>query len=80
LIEKEILKTIKTSTENFLSQKNITMIGVSYNPEKFGNTIYRSLKKKGYNVFPINRMQKRLKEIIIIPSYNHCQNFLMELL
>jgi len=48
------------------------MIGVSYNPKKFGNTIYRSLKKKGYNVFPITRMQKRLKEIIIIPSYNHC--------
>ncbi|MFB3055897.1 MAG: hypothetical protein ACE1ZQ_01885 [Ignavibacteriaceae bacterium] len=43
------------------------MIVVSYNPKKFGNTIYRSLKKKGYNVFPITRMQKRLKEIIIIP-------------
>jgi len=54
LIEKGITKTIKTSTGNFLSQKNITMIGVSYNPKQFENTIYRSLKKKGFNVFPIN--------------------------
>ncbi len=41
----------KTSVENFLSQKNID---VSRNPKKFGNTIYRSLKKKGYSVFPIS--------------------------
>jgi len=69
----------KTSVENFLSQRNITVIGVSRNPKKFGNTIFCPLKK-GYNVFPITRVQKRLKGIIIIPIYNHCQNLLMELL
>jgi len=33
--------TIKLSVENFLPQKNIDVIGVSRNPKKFGNTIYR---------------------------------------
>ncbi len=44
----------KLSPDNFLSQKNVTVIGISRNPKKFENTIYRSLKKKGYNVLPIN--------------------------
>lgn len=46
--------TSKSLVENFLSQKNIAVVGVSRNTKKFGNTIYRSLKKKCYNVFSIN--------------------------
>ncbi len=51
----------KTSVENFLSQKNIAVVGVSRNTKKFGNTIYRSLKKKGYNVFPINPNAEKIE-------------------
>ncbi len=51
----------KTSVENFLSQKNIAVVGVSRNTKKFGNTIYRSLKKKGYNVFPINPNTEKIE-------------------
>ncbi len=53
--------TTKSSVENFLSQKNIAVIGVSRNTKKFGNTIYRSLKKKGYNVFPINPNAEKIE-------------------
>jgi predicted CoA-binding protein len=60
----------KTSVENFLSQKNITVIDISHNPKKIGDTIYCSLKKKGNNVFPITRMQKRLQGKIVVPIYN----------
>jgi predicted CoA-binding protein len=53
--------TSKSSVENFLSQKNIAVVGVSRNSKKFGNTIYRSLKKKGYNVFPINPNAEKIE-------------------
>ena len=51
----------KLSPDNFLSQKNVTVIGISRNPKKFENTIYRSLKKKGYNVFPINPNAEKIE-------------------
>jgi predicted CoA-binding protein len=40
--------------DNFLLQKNIAIAGVSRNRNKFGSTIYRELKKKNYNVYPVN--------------------------
>ncbi len=64
----------KTSVENFLSQKNITVVGVSRNTKKFGNTIYRSLKKKGYNVFPINPNTEKIEgdncypDLLLLPE------------
>lgn len=38
----------------FLDQKNIAVAGVSRTKHKFGNTIFRELEKKGYNLFPVN--------------------------
>ena len=37
-----------------LSQKLWAVIGVSNNPSKYGNIVYRHLKKTGYTVYPIN--------------------------
>lgn len=39
---------------NFTSQKNIAVAGVSRKKQKFGNTIYKELTKRGYNVYPVN--------------------------
>ena len=39
---------------NFTSQKNIAVAGVSRKKQKFGNAIYKELTKKGYNVYPVN--------------------------
>jgi hypothetical protein len=44
----------KKTVEEFLAQKKIAVVGVSRKKTKFGNAIYRELKQKGYNVFPIN--------------------------
>jgi hypothetical protein len=44
----------KKLVEEFLSQKKIAVVGVSRKKTKFGNAIYKELKQKGYNVFPIN--------------------------
>ncbi len=42
------------SINEFVSLKNLAIVGVSRNQKKFGNSLYRSLKQKGYNVFPVN--------------------------
>jgi len=44
----------KKIVEDFLSQKKIAIVGVSRKKTKFGNAIYKELKQKGYNVFPVN--------------------------
>lgn len=46
--------TSKKIVEEFLLQKKIAVVGVSRKKAKFGNAIYKELKQKGYNVFPIN--------------------------
>ena len=46
--------TSKKLVAEFIAQKNLAIVGVSRNPKKFGNYIYRELKGKGYNVFPVN--------------------------
>jgi uncharacterized protein len=44
----------KQIVDEFLTQKKIAVVGVSRKKTKFGNAIYKELKQKGYNVFPIN--------------------------
>jgi len=48
----------KKIVEEFLAQKNIAVVGVSRKKTKFGNAIYKELKQKGYNVFPVNPNMK----------------------
>lgn len=37
---------------DFVNSKNIAVVGVS--DRKFGGTIYKTLKKRGYHVFPVH--------------------------
>jgi len=46
--------TSKKLVDDFLTQKKIAVVGVSRKKTKFGNAIYKELKQKGYNVFPVN--------------------------
>lgn len=46
--------TSKSLVEEFLNQKRIAIVGVSHNKRKFGNAIHSELKKKGYEIFPVN--------------------------
>lgn len=38
----------------FLQQPQIAVVGVSRNKNKFGNTVYKTLKRKGNRVLPVN--------------------------
>jgi predicted CoA-binding protein len=46
--------TSKSSVDNFLSCKDIAVVGVSRKSSKFGNVIYRELKKKGMSLYGVN--------------------------
>ncbi len=46
--------TTQNSIDDFLTQKKLTLIGISRSGKKFGNMIFKELKSKGYKIFPIN--------------------------
>lgn len=48
------LMTTKAAVDDFISQKTLAVVGVSKKKGKFGSTVYRELKAKGYRVFPVN--------------------------
>lgn len=40
--------------EKFINSKKIAVVGVSRQKRKFGNVIYETLKKRGFQVYPVN--------------------------
>lgn len=52
--------------KEFMSQKKFAVIGATDNPEKYGNQVIKNLKKRGYEVYPVN---PRLKEVEGLPCY-----------
>ena len=54
----------KAAVEEFLSQKKIAVVGVSRHATKFGNTIYKELKSKGYQLYPINAHTEKINNEI----------------
>ncbi len=46
--------TTKAAVDDFLAQRTLAVVGVSRDGKKFGNTIYKELKLKGYTVFAVN--------------------------
>jgi len=46
--------TSRAAVEDFLAQRVLAVAGVSKNKKKFGNTIFRELREKGYRLFPVN--------------------------
>lgn len=48
------MKTSQAAIYDFLSQRSLAIVGVSRSGKKFGNAIYRTLKEKGYKLFPVH--------------------------
>ncbi len=44
----------RADIDDFLAQKRIAFVGVSRDPAEFANTVYRTLKSRGYQLFPVN--------------------------
>ena len=45
---------MEQSVRDFIQLKRLAVVGVSHNKNKFGNTIHRELKERGYAVFGVN--------------------------
>ena len=48
------MKASKASIDSFLSTSKIAIAGVSRDPKKFGYLVFKQLKEKGFEVYPIN--------------------------
>ncbi len=49
------MQKIKTAAGEFLAHKRIAVTGVSRDPKTHGsNVVYRRLRERGYDVFPVN--------------------------
>jgi uncharacterized protein len=48
------MKATKASINSFLSSRKIAIAGVSREPKKFGYQVFKQLKDKGFEVYPIN--------------------------
>jgi uncharacterized protein len=46
--------TPKGNIDAFLSQQHVAVAGYSRNPRKFGATVFKTLKERGYTVYPVN--------------------------
>jgi uncharacterized protein len=49
-----MLKSTKAQVDAFLAQKDVAVAGYSRDPKKFGHMLYKTLKEKGYQVYPVN--------------------------
>jgi hypothetical protein len=58
----------KKIVEDFIAQKKIAIVGVSRKKTKFGNAIYKELKQKGYQVFPINPNMQTFEGDVCYPD------------
>ncbi len=48
------MKTSQVNVYEFLSQRTLAVIGASRTGKKIGNTIYKTLREKGFKVFAIH--------------------------
>ena len=54
--------------DEFMGQKRFAIVGATDNKKKYGNEILHNLKKRGYEVYPVN---PRLDEIEGMKCYHH---------
>ena len=56
--------TTREAIRNFLDQKTLAVVGVSRSEKKFSYRLYKTLKTKGYQLFPVNPNTARIDEEI----------------
>jgi hypothetical protein len=52
----------------FMAQKTFAVVGATDNPEKYGNQIFKNLRSRGYEVFPVNPKLKELDGVKCYPG------------
>jgi len=59
---------LNNQIESFINLKKLAFIGLSANPKKFGNLLYKELIKRSYELFPIHIREKVIDGIVCYPS------------
>ena len=54
--------------EEFMAQKTFAVVGITDNPEKYGNQVFKNLKNRGYEVYPVNPKLKEPDGVKCYPS------------
>ena len=54
--------------KEFMAQKRFAIVGATDNPQKYGNQIVKSLKSRGYEVYPVNPKLKELEGLTCYSS------------
>lgn len=62
------MKATKKNIEDFFNEKKIAVAGASRNPKKFGNQIFKELKLKHHDVYPVNPNADEIDGIPCFPS------------
>jgi hypothetical protein len=60
--------TTRADVEDFLACERIAVVGVSRSGKKFGNTAYRELRAKGYQVIPVHPQATQIEGDVCVPS------------
>jgi len=70
----------RTTINLFLGSKTLAISGVSRNTQKFGNIVFRTLKEKGFQIFPINPNADTIDGITCYHSINELPDDITTLL
>ena len=54
--------------KEFIAQKRFAIVGATSNTKKYGYEIFQNLRRRGYEVYPVNPRLKELEEIKCYPS------------
>ena len=54
--------------EEFMAQKRFAIVGATDNREKYGYEIFKNLRNRGYEVYPVNPRLKEIEGVTCYPS------------
>ena len=54
--------------KEFMAQKRFAVVGATTDTKKFGNEIFKNLRSRGYEVYPVNPRLEELEGIKCYPS------------
>jgi len=57
--------------KEFMAQKRFAIVGATTDTRKFGNQIFKNLKRRGYEVYPVNPGLKELDGIKCYPNLSN---------
>jgi predicted CoA-binding protein len=64
----EQLKVSRSTVEDFVAQKTLALAGASRGGKKFGNSVLKELRDKGYTVYPVHPEAKEIDGVPCVPS------------